>query len=148
MVNEPTAMLKNLPQKFGRILSHIEAEEPFADLLEHGHNLGLEVGVALDAPTPLSEIESFLKQVDVVLVMTINTGFSNQSFIEEALGKVERIRENYPHLPIEIDGGIDQETIKKAVNAGATRIVTTSFIFQDNNPFEKIKQLRVSAGSS
>ncbi|HUD19962.1 MAG TPA: ribulose-phosphate 3-epimerase [Patescibacteria group bacterium] len=132
MVVSPEKYLKTLVDNgFKRIIAHVEAHDPrvFFDQAQYEH---VEVGIAIDGATELEVAEPFLDQVDTVLVMTIEAGFSGQPFLEETTEKIRRIHEHYPDLPIEVDGGINDKTARIAVDAGATRLVSTSFIY--NNP--------------
>jgi ribulose-phosphate 3-epimerase len=95
--------------------------------------LGKRVGVALNPATSVSAIEEVLVDVDLILVMTVNPGFGGQKFIEITLPKIRRIREMIdsvnPKCELEVDGGIDANTIGRAVSAGARVFVAGSAIF-------------------
>jgi ribulose-phosphate 3-epimerase len=146
MVDEPSRWLVQVPlPPFRRIISQIEAREPFEGVLLSGRRRGWEVGVSLDVSTPVEKIKPYLGDVDAALVMTVKTGFSGQPFVEEALRKVAWIKENYPDLPVEVDGGMNPETARRAVEAGATRLVSTSFIFASGDPASAIRELRKAA---
>lgn len=134
---------------FKRFIGHLEAfdheqsraaqakgftpEENVYDFLHEVRSFGAEVGLALDLPTPVEEVFPHLDSLDQVLIMTIPTGKSGQSFHEEALEKIKKIRETDPHIHIEVDGGINPETAKRAVAAGATRLAVTSAIFKKDD---------------
>lgn len=95
--------------------------------------LGKRVGVALNPATPESAIEEVLADIDLVLVMTVNPGFGGQKFIESTLPKIRRVRERIdsvnPKCELEVDGGIDANTIGRVVSAGARVFVAGSAIF-------------------
>ena len=95
--------------------------------------LGKRVGVALNPATPESAIEEVLADIDLVLVMTVNPGFGGQKFIESTLPKIRRIRELIdsvnPECELEVDGGIDANTIGRVVSAGARVFVSGSAVF-------------------
>ncbi len=95
--------------------------------------LGKRVGVALNPATPESAIEEVLADIDLVLVMTVNPGFGGQKFIESTLPKIRRIRELIdsvnPECELEVDGGIDANTIGRVVSAGARVFVAGSAVF-------------------
>lgn len=95
--------------------------------------LGKRVGVALNPATSPSAIEEVLADLDLILVMTVNPGFGGQKFIESTLRKIRRIRELIdsvnPKCELEVDGGIDANTIGSAVSAGARVFVAGSAIF-------------------
>lgn len=115
---------------FKRIIAHIEANDP-RRFLDEAHFESVEVGMAIDGPTELDQIEPYLDEIDFVLVMTIEAGFSGQPFLPESLEKVKSIQRNVPDLPVEVDGGIDDKTARLVIEAGATRLVPTTYIYKD-----------------
>ena len=95
-----------------------------------------------DRQSTLDAIKVPLDDLDAVLVMTIQAGFSGQTFEESLLQKVKTLREKNEFLPIEVDGGINDETIALAAAAGANRFVATSYLFnQTETPEEQFKLL-------
>jgi len=131
MVANPEKYIKPLADAgFKRLIAHVEAADPrlFLEQAEHEH---VEVGMAIDGATEFEQIEPFLEEIDMVLVMTIEAGFSGQSFMVETVEKIKAIHQHFPDLSIEVDGGINDQTAKIAVDAGATRLVSTSFLFKD-----------------
>jgi ribulose-phosphate 3-epimerase len=95
--------------------------------------LGKRAGVVINPATPASVLEEILKDVDQVLVMTVNPGFGNQNFINTTLPKIRRVRELIeqikPGCDLEVDGGIDATTAPLTVDAGANVLVAGSAIF-------------------
>jgi len=85
-----------------------------------------------------------LESVDTVLVMTISSGFSGTPFLPQVLPKIRKIHEEYPNLPIEVDGGIGKETAPLVIENGATRLVSTSYLFWKNKDriAEAIEELK------
>lgn len=83
----------------------------------------------------------------MVLVMTVEPGFGGQSFMAEQLPKVTALREKYPELPIEVDGGLSEKTIDQAADAGANVIVAGSAVFGAKDPGEVIQKLRHAVDS-
>lgn len=78
----------------------------------------------------------------MVLVMTVEPGFGGQSFMASELPKVKALREKYPELPIEVDGGLSEKTVDQAADAGANVIVAGSAVFGAKDPADVIKKLR------
>ncbi len=111
---------------------------------------GIKAGVALNPGTPVSVIEPVLGEVDLVLVMSVNPGFGGQSFIPSVLRKVERLRdlidESGRTIDLEIDGGINPETARQAVAAGADVLVAGTAVFTGNpaDYAENMTRLRVA----
>ena len=117
-----------------RLTIHIEGNPHVYRTLQAVRSLGVHPGIALNPGTPSGAISSVLPLVDHVLVMTVNPGFSGQSFIEDTLPKIAEVRsmlsKGNPNALIEVDGGITLETIKYAVRAGAKAIVAATSIFK------------------
>ncbi len=131
MVSQPEKYIKSLADAgFKRLIAHVESDDPrlFLEQAKYEH---VEVGMAIDGGTELEQIEPFLEEIDMVLVMTIEAGFSGQPFMVETVEKIKTIHQNFPDLPIEVDGGINDQTAKIAKDAGATRLVSTSFLYKD-----------------
>ncbi|MCK4487008.1 MAG: ribulose-phosphate 3-epimerase [Desulfobacterales bacterium] len=108
--------------------------------------LDVKAGVALNPATPLSTIEWILEDVDLVLIMSVNPGFGGQKFIPQALQKIRdlkaMIRAKNPNVLIEVDGGINQETIQSAAEAGADVFVAGSAIFGSSDYGKAVRKLR------
>lgn len=131
MVAEPEKYIRPLADAgFKRLIAHVESHDPRRFLDEATYE-SCEVGIAIDGPTELEQVEPFLESVDVVLVMTIEAGFSGQALMPETIEKIKKIHENFPDLAIEVDGGINDKTAKLVKDAGATRLVSTSYLFKD-----------------
>jgi ribulose-phosphate 3-epimerase len=143
MVASPEKYIRGLADAgFKRLIAHIEANDPRV-FLDEAQLESAEVGLAIDGPTEIEQIEPFLEEIDVALVMTIEAGFSGQSFMPETMEKVRAIRKNFIDLAIEVDGGINADTARVARDAGATRLVSTSFLFKDpENIGKAIEQLK------
>lgn len=129
------------------ITIHIEKNPNIMRTLQQIRLLGAHPGVAINPGTPASSIESILPFVDLVLVMTVNPGFSGQHFIPEMVEKISTVnamaqRINHP-LFLEVDGGINAETIKLCALAGANTFVSASAIFEHKEGIEAgITELR------
>lgn len=112
---------------------HIETCPDMETTLEQIHNLGCTAGITLKPATPAEQIQPFLKEVDLVLVMTVNPGFSGQSFMPEILPKIGEIRKMLdmvnPSVQIEVDGGISTKTITSVYDMGARIFVAGSSVF-------------------
>ncbi len=128
---------------FKRLIAHVESKNP-QGFIDGAKKLGLEVGLALDGPTPVEKIAPFLDQLDQITIMMYKAGRSGQKFQEENLEKIRAIHQQYPQLPIEVDGGINDQTAGLVKEAGATRLISTSFLFWQNkdNIEEAIKILK------
>jgi ribulose-phosphate 3-epimerase len=112
---------------------HVEAVPHLQRTIAHLRSRGVKAGVALNPATPLSLIEEILPELDYVLVMSVNPGFSGQSFIPSSLDKVRRLRQQIRdrglHAVIEVDGGVDASNIKAIVDAGAEVLVAGNAVY-------------------
>ncbi|KAE9975353.1 hypothetical protein BLS_002666 [Venturia inaequalis] len=124
-----------------------------AKLIKYIHSLGLKAGIAIKPKTPVDVLWEILASPDqdaipdMVLVMTVEPGFGGQSFMAECLPKVTSLREKYPNLAIEVDGGLSEKTIDQAADAGANVIVAGSAVFGAKDPGDVIKILRKAVDS-
>jgi len=106
-------------------------------------SFGLRAGVALNPPTPYESIENIIDDVDLVLAMTVNPGFSGQKFIEKVLSKLEKISKMVQSKTlVEVDGGITVETAPLAIRSGANMLAAASSIFKAQNINEAVQSLR------
>lgn len=107
---------------------------------------GMKAGVSLNPHTPISVLEDIIADLDLVLLMSVNPGFGGQSFIENTIEKTTRLKElinkKSSKAIIEIDGGVNFETGKRLLNAGADALVAGSFVFGAANPTDAIKGLK------
>ena len=134
MVENPIAYLMPFADVgFKRFLGHIEKMPDQEEFVAQGQLLG-EVGLAVDGPTPLDAIKVPYQDLDEVLIMTIKAGQSGQNFNPEYLKKIEILRSTQNDIVIGVDGGINDQTIAAAKDAGATSFVSTSFIFNSHPP--------------
>ena len=150
MVDNPIQYLRPFAEAgFKRFLGHVERMPDQEEFVAQGQLLG-EVGLAIDGPTDLSAVKVPYEDLDTMLIMSIKAGQAGQSFVPEYLEKVKILKrvQDDPSaghstvssdrigsgLAIEIDGGINDKTIIQAKNAGATRFVANSFIFNSKDP--------------
>lgn len=109
--------------------------------------LGKRAGVAINPATPADVLEEILTDVDQVLVMTVNPGFGHQKFLYSTLTKISRVRSLIdrlkPECDLEVDGGVDEETARLCVEAGANVLVAGSSVFGNGSVSEAMNRLRV-----
>jgi len=125
---------------------HYEASTHLHRTIEKIHQLGMKASVALNPHTPVHLLEEILPELDMVLIMSVNPGFGGQKFIPSTIEKVKKMKQMITHSGspalIEVDGGVNLETGKRLVQAGADVLVAGSFIFQSVNPVSSIEQLK------
>eukprot|EP00850_Spirogloea_muscicola_P013451 SM000091S24609 [mRNA] locus=s91:375692:377271:+ [translate_table: standard] len=125
---------------------HLEAvQDDWQELVTAIHTAGMKAAVAIKPGTPVDDVYPLAEgeePVDMILVMTVEPGFGGQTFMPEMMAKVERLRERFPHLDIEVDGGLGPSTIDAAAEAGANCIVAGSAVFGAPDPPAVIRSLR------
>ena len=128
------------------ITFHVEAERHIHRQLQRIRDLGMKAGVVLNPATPICTVETVLPMCDLVLLMSLNPGFGGQKFIPEVLPKIRALRklidENGYACDIEVDGGVNPETAKLCIEAGATILVAGSSVFSAKDPKAMIASLR------
>lgn len=149
MVENPIQYLESFARAgFKRFIGHVEKMPDQVEFVARAQALG-EVGLAIDGPTDLSAIKVPYEDLDCVLVMMIKAGQSGQEFNPEYLKKIDYLKPfdsaqgRFP--TVEIDGGINDQTILLAKNAGATRFVSTSFLFNNQDPQAQFNLLKTLA---
>ncbi|GAO47256.1 ribulose-phosphate 3-epimerase [Saitoella complicata NRRL Y-17804] len=121
---------------------HYEATKDPEALIEQVRKAGMKVGCAIKPKTPASVLFPFAEKLDMILVMTVEPGAGGQSFMPDMMPKVKELRERYPDMDIEVDGGLGPKTIGQAADAGANVIVAGTSVFGATDPAEVIKLLR------
>lgn len=126
------------------ITVHAEADKHLDRLLQQIKSYGVKAGVSLNPSTPESVLEYVLDKLDLVLVMTVNPGFGGQVFIKSQIEKMKRIKAMIANRPIEleVDGGVNPETAKLCVEAGADVLVAGSAVFGNGKYAENINALK------
>ena len=136
MIEEPIRYLNDFVKAGADIITvHYEACTDAANTLQEIHKAGLKAGLAISPDTPVSVLKPFLKEVDMILIMSVHPGFGGQSFIEESLNKIEDTRSMLQECGrddvwIEVDGGIGTANITKVKDAGANVFVAGSAVFK------------------
>ena len=141
MVYEPIKHLDKLADAgFKRFLGHIEMMTEQSEFVAKGESLG-EVGLALDLQTQIEQIKVPLIDLDSVLLMAVKAGKSGQVFENTVIDKIKKLRSKFLGT-IEVDGGINDQTTPFVRDAGARRFVTTSFLFNSEDPKEAFELLK------
>ena len=119
------------------ITFHLEIEENLNELISKIKGKNIKVGIAIKPNTPWEEIKNLLHSIDQVIVMTVEPGFGGQSFMDSQIDKIKNIsnyvRDQKLNVDIEIDGGVNYETGKTCIDAGANILVAGSFLFKQEN---------------
>lgn len=140
MVSNPVLFADVFAQAGADVITfHLEAVEDIVacvSLCRHIRSMGVKAGVSVKPNTPVDTLLPYLKEMDVVLIMSVEPGFGGQSFMVETLHKVRALRNeikrNKLDTRIEIDGGINAETAVQAIEAGCDTLVAGSYVFKQN----------------
>lgn len=127
------------------ICFHTECDSDTEQTIDKILSLGKKAALAIKPATPIDEVVKYLDKISMVLVMTVEPGFGGQSFMESTMPKIEAIRKINPDIDIEVDGGINADTVKIAAKAGANVFVAGSAVFKSENPAETIALLKKNA---
>jgi ribulose-phosphate 3-epimerase len=141
MVKDPIRWIASTPGDHMHLV-HIETIADFKEVKEAVSKAGGRLGLALNPDTPVESVLPHLDEVDEVLVMTVHPGFSGQGYIKEMEGKVKRLRELRPDLDIEVDGGINLDTIGCAYAAGANLLAAASAVFKPEDTGKAVEDLK------
>ncbi|CAL4081892.1 unnamed protein product, partial [Meganyctiphanes norvegica] len=123
---------------------HIEATNDVPALSRKIKEAGMKVGIGLKPATAVETVLPYVEHADMILIMTVEPGFGGQKFMEDMMPKVKLLREKFPELDIEVDGGIGLNTIEAAAQAGANMIVSGSAVVKADDPKAVISQLRTT----
>lgn len=142
MIDKPERYIKEMVDAGADIITvHVEATTHLHRVIQLIKSYGVKAGVSINPATPVSSIKHIIDEVEMVLIMSVNPGFGGQKFIEFSLDKIREVRALNAKVEIEVDGGINAETGKKCVEAGATVLVAGSYVFNGDYE-ERIKSLK------
>ena len=147
MIVEPEKFVQEFKDAGANSLTvHQEACPHLHRNIQQIKSLGMNAGVAINPATPVSLLEDIIRDVDMVLVMSVNPGFGGQSFIEHSLQKIKELKNliesTGSSAKIEVDGGISLENASEILEAGADVLVAGSSIFKSGNPLETIEKMK------
>jgi ribulose-phosphate 3-epimerase len=153
MIEDPDRYLDEFVEAGAAMLSvHVEVLPHLHRTITAIKALGAKAGVVLNPSTPIVELEEVAAMVDFVLVMSVNPGFGGQSFIERSVEKIRAVRTLLQSAgnpaPIEVDGGIDLDTVARVVDAGAEILVAGNAIFGGGQPEAAARALKEAAISA
>ena len=127
------------------ITFHLEIEENIKELISKIKTNNIKCGIAIKPATPWEDLKPYLNDIDQIIIMTVEPGFGGQKFMEDQLLKIEQLKNfifnNQLRVDLEVDGGVNYETGKKCVDAGANILVAGSFLFKQENLTQASNQL-------
>jgi ribulose-phosphate 3-epimerase len=147
MCSKPEILLEPFAQAgANQIIVHVELGERVPQLLWKIKSLGAKVGLAVNPPTAIAQVQPNLDQIDSLLIMTVNPGFGGQEFIYETLPKIQQAaawrRDKNLSYHIEVDGGINFKTAGECARAGADTFVSGTALFGQKNMKAAVKKMR------
>mmetsp|Transcript_33650 Transcript_33650/g.77639 ORF Transcript_33650/g.77639 Transcript_33650/m.77639 type:complete len:245 (-) Transcript_33650:86-820(-) len=149
MTSEPEKWIEPVSRAGGSLCYtfHYEATEPrnmTQQVIDQIRAHGMQVGLTVSPDTPVEGILKYVDQIDLALIMTVYPGKGGQSFLEGMMSKVQTLREKYPKLDIEVDGGVKPKTIDAAAKAGANMIVSGSGVYKADDMVYNISVMQRS----
>lgn len=153
MCSRPEILLEPFAKAGAQQLTiHVELGARVEGLLWKIRSLGLRAGLAVNPPTPMRSVRPFLRQVDLVLIMTVNPGFGGQSFIHETVPKIQQAHrwrdEEKLSYRIQVDGGVTQDTVAECARAGADTFVSGTALFGAPQMTAAVRRMRRCAQAS
>lgn len=147
MIKKPERYIRQTASLGAMMMNvHYEACTHLHRTIHEIHEAGMKAGVTLNPSTPVCMLEDVIRDVDLVLVMSVNPGFGGQAFIENTIDKVKRLKEmilkNNSAALIEVDGGVNGKTAPRLAEAGVDVLVSGSYIFASDNPKQIISDLK------
>ena len=149
MISDPLKYAEDFASAGADIICfHIESYSDTEETVNKILSLGKKAAIAVKPGTDIDSVIPFLDRLSMVLVMTVEPGFGGQSFMEGVMPKIEKLRALGYKGDIEVDGGVNPETIKIAAKAGANVFVAGSAVFKSENPEDTINLLRKNAADA
>lgn len=147
MIEEPSRFIEDFVKAGADIITiHYEAEKHLDRTINYIKSFGVKAGISLNPATPVSAIKHLIKEVDMVLIMSVNPGFGGQKYIDYCSEKIKEVKELAnqfnPTLLIEVDGGIGTDNISEVVRSGANVIVAGSAVFNNGELEKNIRNLK------
>ncbi len=146
MVIDPERLVEAFARAGADLITfHIEATDDAQAVIDIIKASGTQVGISLKPSTPLSDVEHYYDQIDLILVMSVEPGFGGQGYIDGSTERVRKIKQKLTelclqdHVLIEVDGGIKLHNAKKVIDAGANVLVAGSAIFGTDDPAQTIR---------
>ncbi len=154
MIENPERYIEDFSKAGADIITvHQETCPHLHRTIQQIHDLDIRAGVSINPSTPVSTLDEIISEVDLVLVMSVNPGFGGQSYIGSCTGKIQKLREMLDQCgssaDLEVDGGVNVNTVNEVIGAGANAFVAGSAVFNDKQSVaENVRLLRAKIASS
>ena len=147
MISKPERYIHDFLKYNTKVLTvHLEASKHLHRTIQEIKSHGIMAGVAINPHTDVNHLNEIISDIDVVCLMSVNPGFSGQSFIHNSINKVKKLKNNIlskeSNCKIQVDGGVNAENAKELVKNGADILVAGNFIFKSENPKKNIISLK------
>ena len=143
MIDKPERYIQDFVDAGADLITvHAESTIHLHRTIQQIKTAGIKAAVSLNPATPIENIKYILDEIDMVLLMSVNPGFGGQKFIPSTLDKIRDLRALRPDLDIQVDGGINSDTVKQCIEAGANIFVAGSYVFGGDDYKEKIESLK------
>ena len=147
MISEPLRYIEDFADAGADIITfHAESDSDISETIDKIISCGCKAGLSVKPKTDISAVYPYIGRLSMVLIMTVEPGFGGQSFMADMLPKAEKLRGDFPNIDIQVDGGVDPETVKLCAKAGANVFVSGSAVFKSPDPAKAIARLKENAG--
>lgn len=146
MISDPLRYVDDFVDAGADIITfHVECDSDINATIDKIIAGGCKASLSVKPNTPIEEVYPYMDKLSMVLVMTVEPGFGGQSFMENMMPKIEKLRKDFPNVDIQVDGGVNPETIKTCAKAGANIFVAGSAVFKSEDPKKTIELLKANA---
>lgn len=146
MIQQPLFYIPHFAKAGADLITfHVESESPVRETLQAIHKAGCRAGLVLKPGTPAQAVKEYLPDCDLVLIMTVEPGFGGQTFMTDMMPKVRAIKSWAPQMTVEVDGGINKETIRLCAESGADVAVAGTSVFRAPDAGKMIEELKAAA---
>ena len=147
MISKPERYIEKFLKYNTKVLTiHLEASTHLHRIIQEIKSKGVMAGVAINPHTDVNHLNEIINDIDIVCLMSVNPGFSGQTFIENSYNKVKKLKkiilEKKSNCKIQVDGGVNIKNAKKLVKNGAEVLVAGNFIFKSDDPHQNINSLK------
>jgi ribulose-phosphate 3-epimerase len=148
MISNPIDYVEDFAKAGADIICfHVESNSDIEKTIDKILSIGKKAALAVKPNTDIDVVMPYIDKLSMILVMTVEPGFGGQSFMQSTMPKIEKIRSINKDIDIEVDGGINLQTVKIAAKAGANVFVAGSAVFKSENPAQTIQLLKDNAKS-
>lgn len=146
MISQPLKYIEDFAKAGADIITfHVESESDVNETIGKIIDCGCRASLSVKPGTDIEAVYPYMDRLSMVLVMTVEPGFGGQSFMENMMPKIKKLRADFPNVDIQVDGGVNPETVKLCAAAGANVFVAGSAVFKSENPAEAIALLKRNA---